>query len=429
MFFKKRLKIDPIPNLESFVGVLAITDEESLRLLSFIDLSEKDLQVLKQMERLIAGHIPKAVQSFYDSMMGNLELVNIINKHSSRERLEQTLTQHISEWFHGEISDAYVNRRKKVAKMHVHIGLKTKFYLAACHSLQNSFYKEILQKELSKEQKITFIDALSKIMSYEQQLVIAEYERYANETVQLKEEEVKRKIKETLGSVVSVLELQSSETTTSVEELIGTSKEVQEDVLEGIETSIRTITTAEKGKQTVQTLTNNTQEIFDKTSSMSKMIGKLNQSSVEILNVVKIVKDIATKTNLLSLNSAIEAARAGEYGKGFAVVAGEVRKLAEQTKNSVEQIDLLVGESNEAQKEVVGAIQIVQELANLGLVESEQTALAFSNISTMIQEVAAESKSVGKDINGLTAAVESIGKASLHILESAKLLDNTIKQI
>lgn len=260
-------------------------------------------------------------------------------------------------------------------------------------------------------------------------MVVEEFDRYAAEKAREKQQEIKQKIKDTLGSIVTVLELQSSETTTSVEELIVTSQDVKKEVSNGIKTSTRTIETAENGKQTIQTLTSNTKEIVDKTSSMSRLIDKLNQSSDEILNVVKIVKDIATKTNLLALNSAIEAARAGEYGKGFAVVADEVRKLAEQTKNSVELIDSLVGESNDAQKEVVSAIHVVQRLADLGLTETEQTAQAFTSISEMIQEVATESQAVGTEINGLTAAAESIGEASLHILESAKLLDNTIKQI
>lgn len=162
---------------------------------------------------------------------------------------------------------------------------------------------------------------------------------------------------------------------------------------------------------------------------MSGLIIKLNQSSQEILNVVKIVKDIATKTNLLALNSAIEAARAGEYGKGFAVVAEEVRNLAEQTKSSVEQIDSLVGDSNIAQQEVVKSIVDVQRLATIGLNESDQTSTSLASISSMIREAAVESENVGKDIKDLTVAVESIGAASIQILESTKLLDETIQKI
>lgn len=428
MYWKKRNKVSVI-HVENFEIKLEVTDKEHLEQLRLINLTKEVLLSLCQMEHLIVEYIPKAVQVFYDSIMQNPALVAIINKHSSRQRLEKTLKTHIAEWFSGTLDDAYINRRKNIAKIHVHIGLETKWYLAACHRLQNTLMKEILMKNLLKEQEIEFLEALQIIMSYEQQLVIEEYDRYAAQQSIEKEEGMKSTIKETLSGIVNLLEKQSSETTASVEELIGTSKEVNEDVLKGIETSIQTIQTAENGKQAIQALTNNTQEIYDKTSSMTKMIDKLNQSSDEILNVVKMVKEIAIKTNLLALNSAIEAARAGEYGKGFAVVADEVRKLAEQTKTSVEQIDLLVGLSNDAQMEVVDALQAVQQLAVLGLTGSEQTVHAFSNIAHMVEEVSVESNEIGMEINSLTVAIESIGNASIQILESAKLLDDTIKEI
>lgn len=427
MFLTKRKKVEhPTGNI---VGLLTVTEKENLRQLQLIKLTKEVLQSLNEMKLTLEDYIPQAVSHFYDSIMDNPQLVEIISTYSTRVRLEKTLRSHIAEWFNGIIDDDYIIRRKQIAKMHVHIGLETKWYLAACHNLHNNFIQEILLKDLPKQKERIFIDAISKIISYEQQLVVEEFDRYAAEKSREEQEEIREKIKETLGSIVNVLEYQSSDTSISVEELIGTTNTLKEDVKNGIETSMETIRTAEKGKQTIDTLTNNTKEIFDKTSSMSKMIDKLNQSSTEILNVVKIVKDIANKTNLLALNSAIEAARAGEYGKGFAVVAEEVRKLAEQTKSSVEQIDILVGESNDAQRTVVDAIQVIQQLANLGLTESNLTAQAFSNISLMIQEVAAESKVVGTEINSLTTAVESIGNASLEILDSAKLLDNTIKQI
>lgn len=428
MFFRRREAVQDY-DLENIKVRLVVTEKESLEQLHLIKLTEEVLLTLKQMERLITGHIPKAVRSFYDSIMGNLSLVEIINTNSSRERLEKTLIAHIADWFRGVIDDEYIKKRKKIAKIHVHIGLEPKWYLAACHNLQNNLVKYILLENLPKEQEIAFVESISKIMSYEQQLVLEEYDRYAAEQANEKEEAIKRKFKDTLGSIVTLLENQSSETTASVEELIALTKEVNEEVSDGIKTSLQTIETAEKGKRIVQSLTENSKEIYDKTSSMSGMIEKLNQSSVEILHVVTIVKEIATKTNLLAINSAIEAARAGEHGKGFSVVANEVRKLAEQTKSSVEQIDALVGESTESQRDVVQTIMIIQQLANLGLLESEQTEQAFSSISKMIQEVSADSKAVGSEINNIMIAVEIIGDASIQILESAKLLDETIRKI
>ncbi|MBK5446872.1 hypothetical protein JFU13_28635 [Peribacillus sp. TH24] len=84
-------------------------------------------------------------------------------------------------------------------------------------------------------------------------------------------------------------------------------------------------------------------------------------SATKIKEISTLITDISGQTNLIALNAAIEAARAGEHGKGFAVVAEEVRKLADQTKQSANNIHKLVSIIQNESNETVNNIQIVRE--------------------------------------------------------------------
>ena len=137
-----------------------------------------------------------------------------------------------------------------------------------------------------------------------------------------------------------------------------------------------------------------------KIQMIAELILELSEHSQQIGNTISVVDDIAEQTNMLALNAAVEAARAGEHGKGFAVVAGEIRKLADESKQAITKITSLT--SN------------IQYTTNSTVMATE--------------EGSKEIESVVKDINILSSSSENLLKQIKEILDSLDSLNQNAKK-
>lgn len=147
----------------------------------------------------------------------------------------------------------------------------------------------------------------------------------------------------------------------------------------------------------------------------SDIIKEMEQHSNEIQKVTALITEISEQTNLLALNAAIEAARAGEYGKGFAVVAEEVRKLAEQSKNSASEIESMVGVIQLAAGKAVKSIDIGGEKVKEGLNASNHSRQVFVEIEAAVGVVGAKIESVSSAIKEIQSVSETVSTASKEI--------------
>ncbi|GFZ33877.1 methyl-accepting chemotaxis protein [Clostridium zeae] len=158
----------------------------------------------------------------------------------------------------------------------------------------------------------------------------------------------------------------------------------------------------------------------------TKIIG-LGKNINEINEITNIINNIAGQTNLLALNAAIEAARAGEAGKGFSVVADEIRKLAEQSKVSSEDIRRLISEISKNTDVIVqDSVEMDDELINqVGIINSSITSFgniigAVSEIIPKIETVKNSAEAIDNDKDTILARVDGVSSVALEVSASAE---------
>lgn len=161
----------------------------------------------------------------------------------------------------------------------------------------------------------------------------------------------------------------------------------------------------------------------------------IDQSSSQIVSIIKTIEDIAFQTNILALNAAVEAAHAGEAGKGFSVVAEEVRSLAARSAEAAGDTGTLIGRSLEDVKtgtdstgQVISAMQVISECIQSIKILMDEIALASVQQSEMIVSVDNRIKEVSRVIEANSAAAQESAAVSNELSDQAKTLNRLISQ-
>ncbi|MEO9484757.1 MAG: methyl-accepting chemotaxis protein [Ekhidna sp.] len=139
---------------------------------------------------------------------------------------------------------------------------------------------------------------------------------------------------------------------------------------------------SQRGTEMVDNVTASINEIMGVSSSTNESMQILAQRSGEIGRVLGVITDIASQTNLLALNAAIEAAQAGDAGRGFAVVAEEIRKLAEDSRNSAKEIERLIDDVTNDTSKATKMMEAMSQSVAKGVEASEEASTVFVDMAT-----------------------------------------------
>ncbi|OLN21518.1 methyl-accepting chemotaxis protein [Domibacillus antri] len=213
----------------------------------------------------------------------------------------------------------------------------------------------------------------------------------------------------------------AEETSRTVNEMSIGIKQISENSQQVSHTAAKALDKAGEGNQSIQTAVDQMNSINNTVHRLGEVISSLGRRSKEIGQIIEVITGISAQTNLLALNAAIEAARAGEHGKGFAVVADEVRKLAEQSSESAQQISQLVAAiQDETEKAVISMENATKEVVEgIGVVET--AGASFGQIQHSVSEVAGQIQEISSAVQQMSAGTEQMVRSVTEMAELTEL--------
>jgi heme-based aerotactic transducer len=346
--------------------------------------TDEDIAILRRLLPVIERRGDDIVDDFYEHLLQFEDAVSFFSDQESLQRAKAAQREYLLDLFRGTYDEAYFERRLQIGVVHERIRLPAKWYISS-----NSIFLQILVPLLEKEylvrpwQLTRAIIALEKVMNLDQQLVMDTY----------------------IGTMVEKVGAVGDEIKRAVAVLAPTAEKATELAEFAAESAGKAVEISEQGATTVRDALDGITSLKTRVLEASQKAGGLTKQITQIETVMSLIVRFTQHTNVLALNAEVQAARAGEHGVAFNVIASEIRKLADESKASLEQVQKLV---NDVELAVEAILDMSKE--NAHHVESVTTQNlqigdAFGNLADSAQEAARHIREIASSVKHQADAI------------------------
>jgi len=199
-----------------------------------------------------------------------------------------------------------------------------------------------------------------------------------------------------------------NQTTTTMDELGASSRQSAMQAESALENASHVLNMAAEGSKVVQKTQQGMLTLTEKVGAIAAQVLHLSHQTNQIANITNLVSDLANQTNMLAINATVEAVRAGEQGKGFGVVATEIRRLADQSKQSATEINDLINDIQNAINKTVMVTDEGNTTLDNSLKLTEGTADTFNHVANAINSVVVSSQQIYLNTKQQALAIEQV---------------------
>lgn len=391
--------------------------------LAFMGISKETLAYIKEASHILSPYKEDIVERFYLSITSIDHLQKMIAEHSNLERLRKTMEKYIEQFLQADVDQNYVMTRIVIGQVHSRIHLTAEHFISAHHLLIHIMTSILMEKlHHNPNQMMESVLAVQKLAAFDQQLIVEVYMEETFKSFLFGVSDMLNHMTQldTTRQLITGMDAQIEEShsvTAATEEMGASIEEVANHAVRVAEGTDDAVQSAEHSKQIINTALSDIRKVGEVYDDVLVRVNQLDQEIGQTQDIIKMIKEIADQTNLLALNASIEAARAGEQGRGFAVVASEVRKLAEHTKEQIEQITSSMESLQRVSRQVTQQIDDTGRLVERSVKEAQHADDALERIVSTMQEINQSTSQIAAMTEEQTSSIMDIAQRNSAIFE------------